>query len=123
MNCTVPLAPNFRRIIVSFFLVCKTMLVVPTYKLFRMFYSLKRRDKFHFFQLGGKPLVIDLCRSNKHWKEKFIQFKCSGGLGVNMEWRVASDGSSKVTGVAKVKPAIFAQVREHSFFENLVKDT
>ena len=47
------LASNSWRILSSFYLGCMAMTIVATSRLFRMFYTLKRKEEFYYFYFRG----------------------------------------------------------------------
>ena len=63
-----------------------------------MFYSLKSKDEFDFFQSKGAPLVVDILDINKGWKKQFVRLSSPNGFKVDLTWRIASSIPNKVIG-------------------------
>lgn len=89
--------------VVLFFLGCRAMIVIPTSKLFKMFYILKRRDEFYHLHPRGSPVVVDLPYSNKHWKERFVRLKCPNEIWMSLKWEVSNDGPNRMIGATLAK--------------------
>ena len=96
--------------------------MVPTFKLFRQFYSLKQRKNWYFLQSRGKPLVTHLPDSHKGWKGKLIRLKFLGGFGVPLKWELADRSLNRFFEATKVKHDFFNKVWAMFFLGMLVKD-
>ena len=55
-----------------------------TCKIFRLFYTLKIRNGWYFFQAKSVPIVNDLLTSNNYLKEKFVFLRSHVGFRVNL---------------------------------------
>ena len=79
------LASNLWRIVATFYLGCKTLLVQPHFRLFKMFYSLCRKGQYYHFRPRDSPFVINLSRV-ENWKDGFVQVRRLYMIGVSLKW-------------------------------------
>ena len=96
--------------------------MVPTFELFRWFYSLKRREGWYFFQSRVNPLVAYLFNSHKSWRGKFIRLKLPGGFRAPLKLDVADKSPNRFSKATKVEWELFIKVQAMFFSGKLVKN-